>query len=44
LPHPNTLYNIAEEQRRMTSLTLAIKSYRKYLELDPGAQDRAAIG
>jgi tetratricopeptide (TPR) repeat protein len=42
-PHPNTLYNIADVQRRMTNITLAIKSYRKYLELDPGAQDKATV-
>jgi len=41
--HPNTLYNIADVQRRMRNIRLAIKTYQKYLEADPGAKDRAEV-
>jgi len=39
----STHYNIADVQRRMEHWLEAIKSYRKYLELAPGAPDRAEV-
>lgn len=42
-PHPNTIYNIADLQRRMEKLEDAIESYKKYLELAPRAKDRAEV-
>lgn len=38
-----THYNIADVQRRMERWKQAIASYRKYLELSPGAPDRAEV-
>lgn len=42
-PHPNTIYNIADIERRMTNIRLAIEKYREYLALDPKASDHAAV-
>lgn len=42
-PHPSTVYNIADVQRRLADLPLAIKSYETYLLLSPNARDRADV-
>jgi len=42
-PHPSTIYNIADVQRRMNQLTDAITSYETYLVLAPNAADRAEV-
>jgi len=42
-PHPNTQYNIADVQRRKHDYEGAIKSYQKYLEMDPAAKDRRDV-
>ena len=42
-PHPSTIYNIADVQRRMTRWTDAMKSYEIYLALSPEAADRVAV-
>jgi tetratricopeptide (TPR) repeat protein len=42
-PNAATVYNIADVQRRKGNLEAAIKSYRKYLEMDPDAKDRADV-
>ncbi|MBA3395335.1 MAG: hypothetical protein H0T89_21985 [Deltaproteobacteria bacterium] len=42
-PHPSTVYNIADVQRRLANLPLAIKSYETYLLLSPNARDRADV-
>lgn len=39
----NTHYNIADVRRRMERWKQAVESYRKYLELSPGAPDRAEV-
>lgn len=40
---PHTHYNIADLRRRMERWRQAVESYRKYLELAPGAPDRAEV-
>lgn len=42
-PHPATVYNIADVQRRMKNIKAAIISYEKYLELVPDAPDHKAV-
>lgn len=42
-PHPSTIYNIADVQRRMNRLVDAITSYETYLVLAPRAPDRAEV-
>jgi hypothetical protein len=42
-PHPSTIYNIGDVQRRMGKLTDAIKSFETYLVLSPKAADRAEV-
>lgn len=42
-PHASTHFNIADVQRRNKDLAGAIVSYRKYLELEPAAKDRASV-
>ncbi len=42
-PHPSTQYNIADVQRRKKDFEGALKSYRKYLEMDPAAKDRREV-
>jgi len=42
-PHPSTIYNIGDLQRRMNKLTDAIKSFETYLALSPRASDRAQV-
>lgn len=42
-PHPSTIYNIADIQRRLGQLPSAIKSFETYLVMDPEAKDRAAV-
>jgi tetratricopeptide (TPR) repeat protein len=43
-PQPNTYYNLGDLLRRMERTRDAIESYKKYLELAPGAPDRAEVG
>lgn len=42
-PHPSTIYNIADVQRRLLQLADALKSYETYLALSPGAADRRDV-
>lgn len=42
-PHPSTIYNIADVQRRLEMLRLAIKSYETYLAMSPNAKDRREV-
>lgn len=42
-PHPSTMFNIADVQRRLALISGAIKSYETYLALSPQAKDRAAV-
>ena len=42
-PQPSTYYNLGDLLRRMERIEDAIKSYKKYLELAPGAPDRAEV-
>ena len=42
-PHPSTIYNIADVQRRLNQLKLAIKSYETYLAMSPNAKDRREV-
>lgn len=42
-PHPSTIYNIADVQRRMSRWTDAAKSYEIYLAMSPHAADRATV-
>lgn len=42
-PHPSTIYNIADVQRRLAMLRDAIRSYETYLAMAPGAKDRREV-
>ena len=42
-PHPSTIYNIADVQRRLARWNDSVKSYEIYLALAPGAADRATV-
>jgi len=42
-PHPSTIYNIADVQRRLGNLESAIKSFETYLAMAPDASDRAKV-
>lgn len=42
-PHPNTMFNIGDVQRRLQQLPAAIKSFETYLALSPAAPDRANV-
>lgn len=42
-PHPSTIYNVADVQRRLQMLTASIKSYETYLVMYPDAKDRAEV-
>ncbi len=42
-PHPSTIYNIADVQRRMLAFADARKSYETYLALSPSAADRKDV-
>ena len=42
-PHPSTIYNIADVQRRLLLLAEALKSYETYLALAPSAGDRKDV-
>src|SRR5688572_11651797 len=42
-PHPDTMFNIADVQRRAKDYDDAITSFETYLELAPDAADRKAI-
>lgn len=42
-PHPSTIYNIADVQRRLVQLRLAIRAYETYLVMAPEARDRAEV-
>jgi hypothetical protein len=42
-PHPNTQYNLADVLRRKKDIKGAIDGYRKYLDMDPKASDRAEV-
>lgn len=42
-PHPSTIYNTADVQRRLGKLSAAIRSYEIYLALAPTAPDRKDV-
>ena len=42
-PHPSTIYNIADVQRRLNLLPQALKSYEIYLAIAPTAADKAQV-
>lgn len=42
-PHPSTIYNIADVQRRLGRLAGAIRSYETYLAITPEAVDRKIV-
>jgi hypothetical protein len=42
-PHPSTIYNVADVQRRLVHLRQAIRSYETYLAMMPDAKDRAEV-
>jgi tetratricopeptide (TPR) repeat protein len=42
-PHPSTIYNIADVQRRLLLYADALKSYETYLALAPNAADRKDV-
>lgn len=42
-PHPSTIYNIADVQRRLNLLPLALKSYETYLAIAPNAPDKKDV-
>ncbi|CAN5912422.1 hypothetical protein BH11MYX3_BH11MYX3_15590 [soil metagenome] len=42
-PHPSTIYNIADLQRRLNQLPLALKSYETYLLIAPTATDKQQV-
>jgi tetratricopeptide (TPR) repeat protein len=42
-PLPELLYNIAQCHERLQQLPAAIDAYQRYLEQDPGAEDRQAV-
>ncbi|MBA3499432.1 MAG: hypothetical protein M4D80_34685 [Myxococcota bacterium] len=42
-PHPSTIYNVADVQRRLVLLSQAIRSYETYLAMTPDAKDRAEV-
>jgi tetratricopeptide (TPR) repeat protein len=42
-PHPSTIYNIADVQRRLLQYADALKSYETYLALSPAADDRRDV-
>jgi tetratricopeptide (TPR) repeat protein len=42
-PHPSTIYNVADVQRRLVLLRQAIRSYEMYLAMTPDAKDRAEV-
>jgi len=42
-PHPSTIYNIGDVQRRLGEVAAAIKAYETYLALLPGAPDRKEV-
>lgn len=42
-PHPSTIYNIGDVQRRLGEVAGAIRSYETYLALAPNAPDRRDV-
>ncbi len=42
-PHPSTIYNIADVQRRLNLIPLALKSYETYLAIAPTASDKKDV-
>ena len=42
-PHPSTIYNIADVQRRLSLIKAAIRSYETYVAMAPDAKDRAEV-
>ncbi len=42
-PHPSTVYNLADVQRRLGRLSDAIHTYETYLAIAPEAQDRKTV-
>jgi tetratricopeptide (TPR) repeat protein len=42
-PHPILMYNIARAEESVGNATEAVRAFRKYLELDPDAEDKGAV-
>lgn len=42
-PHPSTIFNIADVERRLGNLESAIRSFEIYLVMSPDAKDRADV-
>ena len=42
-PHPSTMFNIADVERRLGNLEAAIKGFETYLAMDPVAKDKAQV-
>lgn len=42
-PHPSTMFNIADIERRLGNLEAAIKGFETYLAMDPAAKDKAQV-
>lgn len=42
-PHPSTIYNIADVERRLNQLPQALKSYEIYLAIAPTAADKVQV-
>ena len=42
-PHPSTVYNIADVERRLGRMSAAIRSYEMYLAIEPEAADRKTV-
>jgi len=42
-PHPDLIYNIGQAYEKLGDVGAALRSYREYLRLQPGAADRATI-
>lgn len=42
-PHPSTMFNIADVERRLGNLESAIKGFETYLAMDPEAKDKAQV-
>ncbi len=42
-PHPDLVYNIGQAYEKLGDVAAALRSYREYLRLSPGATDRATV-
>ncbi|MEO7332232.1 MAG: PEGA domain-containing protein [Minicystis sp.] len=42
-PHPELIYNVGQAYEKLGDVPNALRSYREYLRLSPGASDRATV-